>query len=67
MFHALLRAYGPQHWWPAETPLEIVVGAVLTQNTNWQNVERAIANLKAAGCLDVRKLDRLPLLSLIHI
>jgi endonuclease-3 related protein len=50
-YDALLAAYGPQGWWPAETPFEVVVGAILTQNTNWQNVERAIANLKREGLL----------------
>lgn len=44
-------ALGPQGWWPAETPFEVMVGAVLTQNTNWANVERAIGHLKAAGAL----------------
>ena len=53
---ALYEAFGPQQWWPAETPFEVAVGAVLTQNTAWTNVERAIANLKAAGCLDPRTL-----------
>lgn len=48
----LFAAYGPQHWWPGETPFEIMVGAVLTQNTAWTNVERAIANLKGADALD---------------
>jgi len=48
----LLRAYGPQHWWPGDTPFEIMVGAVLTQNTAWSNVEKAIGNLKAARALD---------------
>ncbi len=43
---ALLKAYGPQHWWPGDTRFEIMVGAVLTQNTAWTNVEKAIANLK---------------------
>lgn len=47
----LLRVHGAQHWWPGDTPFEIMVGAVLTQNTAWTNVERAIANLKAAGAL----------------
>jgi len=47
----LFAAYGPQHWWPGETEAEIVIGAVLTQNTAWGNVERAIARLKQAGCL----------------
>ena len=48
----LLRALGPQEWWPGESPFEVMVGAILTQNTNWGNVERAIANLKAAEMLD---------------
>lgn len=47
----LLNALGPQHWWPAETPFEVMVGAVLTQNTAWTNVEKAIANLKAGEML----------------
>jgi len=46
IYRALFRAYGPQHWWPGDTPFEILVGAVLTQNTSWANVEKAIANLK---------------------
>jgi endonuclease-3 related protein len=50
-YHLLLAHFGPQHWWPGETPFEVMVGAVLTQNTAWSNVERAIANLKAAGAL----------------
>jgi endonuclease-3 related protein len=52
LLSGLAAAYGPQHWWPAETPFEVMVGAVLTQNTAWTNVERAIANLRAAGALD---------------
>jgi endonuclease-3 related protein len=51
-FRRLFDRWGPQHWWPGETPFEIMVGAVLTQNTAWTNVERAIANLKGAGALD---------------
>ena len=54
VFQALLDRYGPQHWWPGESPFEVMVGAVLTQNTAWENVERAIARLKAAGALDPR-------------
>lgn len=57
MYDAMYARFGPRHWWPGETPLEVIVGAVLTQNTNWTNVERAIANLKAAGALDWHKLD----------
>ncbi len=51
IYERLMGAYGPQHWWPGETPLEVMVGAVLTQNTNWANVEKAIANLKREGLL----------------
>ena len=51
VFHALHRRYGPQCWWPGESPFEVVVGAVLTQNTAWTNVERAIDRLKAANLL----------------
>jgi endonuclease-3 related protein len=52
VYDRLFAAFGPQHWWPGDTPLEICVGAVLTQNTAWVNVEKAIANLKGAGLLD---------------
>lgn len=52
IFQQLLDAHGPQHWWPGDTPFEIMVGAVLTQNTAWINVERAIANLINADALD---------------
>lgn len=51
---------GPQHWWPGETPFEVMVGAILTQNTNWKNVERAIANLKGVGLLSQEGLSALP-------
>lgn len=51
-YHLLLDHFGPQDWWPAESPFEIMVGAVLTQNTNWTNVAKAIDNLKSAGLLD---------------
>lgn len=53
LYEILFTTYGPQHWWPGETPLEIMVGAVLTQNTAWQNVARAIENLKRQGLLDL--------------
>ncbi len=56
-YDAMLAAYGPQGWWPAETPFEVVVGAILTQNTSWKNVERAIANLKREGLLSPAALD----------
>lgn len=52
--------YGSQQWWPGDTPLEVMVGAVLTQNTNWVNVEKAIANLKKANVLSYQALRDLP-------
>ena len=51
VYNSLFRHYGPQNWWPGDTPFEVMVGAVLTQNTAWINVERAIANLIAADAL----------------
>jgi len=50
-YEAMLAAFGPQGWWPARTRFEVIVGAILTQNTAWTNVERAIKELKAAGLL----------------
>lgn len=52
VYERLLSAFGPQHWWPGDSPFEIVVGAVLVQNTAWRNVEHAIANLREAGVMD---------------
>ncbi len=60
IYDILLKAFGPRHWWPGESPLEIIVGAILTQNTAWKNVEKAIENLKAAGCLSLKALDKIP-------
>ena len=60
IYHRMLDHFGPQHWWPGETPFEVMVGAILTQNTNWQNVEKAIANLKKAGLLSLSALAALP-------
>ncbi|MGW8222701.1 MAG: endonuclease III domain-containing protein [Syntrophobacteria bacterium] len=60
IYKLLLKAYGPQKWWPAESSLEVMVGAVLTQNTNWQGVEKAIANLKRVNLLDPHKLKAIP-------
>jgi endonuclease-3 related protein len=51
MYERLTEAYGPQHWWPGETPLEVMIGAYLTQNTSWKGVERSLANLRAHGLL----------------
>ena len=53
LYDRLLAAYGSQYWWPAESRFEVIVGAVLTQNTSWKNVEKAITSLKKAGNLDL--------------
>ena len=60
IYSRLYDHFGSQDWWPADTPFEIMVGAILTQNTNWQNVEKAIANLKAAGLLSFAAMSILP-------
>jgi len=52
IYQTLYRAYGSMHWWPGETPFEIMVGAILTQNTSWKNVEKAIEKLKGKGVLN---------------
>lgn len=60
IYRRLLAAHGPQHWWPGDTPFEIMVGAVLTQNTAWRNVEKAIANLKRAKALTPQAIAAAP-------
>ena len=59
IYHQLMAGYGPQYWWPAPEPFEIIVGAILTQSAAWLNVEKAIANLKEAKALSPRALRRL--------
>lgn len=61
MHDALLAAYGPQAWWPAKTPFEVILGAYLTQNTSWKAVERSLANLHAAGATTLEGLRAVPL------
>ncbi len=61
LFRRLSQAYGPQGWWPAETAEEMIVGAILVQNTAWRNVEKALASLKAADRLSLRAIDQTPL------
>lgn len=56
VYRTLFDALGPQQWWPADSPFEVMVGAVLVQNTAWKNVERAIQNLRDAGALDPHRL-----------
>jgi endonuclease-3 related protein len=60
LYHRLWDRFGPQGWWPGETPFEVALGAILTQNTNWQNVSRVMEALKAEGDLDPAVLARMP-------
>ena len=56
IYNKLLSHFGHQHWWPAETRYEVVVGAILTQNTSWNNVEKALFNLKTNNLIDEHKI-----------
>jgi len=67
IYGRLLAAYGPQHWWPADEPFEVIVGAILTQSTAWANVEKAIAGLKAAGALNPHSLHDMPVEQLARL
>src|ERR1700682_2649103 len=58
-YHALLDAYGPQEWWPGRTRFEVIVGAILIQNTNWRNAERALAALRRNGLLNPAAMEKL--------
>ncbi len=60
VYDRLYRVYGPQHWWPAQTPFEVITGAILTQSAAWSNVEKAIGNLKEANALSPKALRDLP-------
>lgn len=60
IYRTLFAYYGPQHWWPGDTPFEVIVGAILTQSAAWGNVEKAIANLKKAAALNPESLRQLP-------
>lgn len=60
IYKKLYAYFGPQHWWPGDTPFEVMVGAILTQGTNWGNVEKAINNLKARKVLSPHRIYRLP-------
>jgi endonuclease III related protein len=59
IYRKLYKAYGPRHWWPGETSFEVMVGAILTQNTSWKNVEKAIQKLKGEGILNPEGIHRL--------
>ncbi len=67
VYRALFRHFGPQHWWPGRTPFEVCVGAILTQNTAWTNVEKAIARLRATRSLTPRALHALPAAALADL
>jgi endonuclease-3 related protein len=60
VYERLYHAFGPQHWWPGQSPFEVMVGAVLVQNTAWKNVERAIDNLREADLLEPHALAAVP-------
>ncbi len=60
-YRALFSAWGRQHWWPAQSRFEVIVGAYLTQNTSWTNVEKALGNLRRAGLLTIDGIRRTPL------
>ena len=60
IYDRLYSFFGGQNWWPAETPFEVCVGAILTQNTSWKNVSKAINRLKCAGSLDVHSINNMP-------
>ncbi|MBU4373107.1 MAG: endonuclease, partial [Euryarchaeota archaeon] len=67
VYNKLRNHFGPRHWWPADTPFEVVVGAVLTQQTKWENVERAIQNLKERGLMEPEPLSEINLEELEEI
>ncbi|MCB1195016.1 endonuclease III domain-containing protein [bacterium] len=66
-FKHLFSAYGQQDWWPAETPFEMIIGAILTQNTTWKNVETCIGALRERGVLEPRRLMEIPAEELAQI
>jgi len=67
LYNKLYSHFGPQYWWPADTDFEVIVGAILTQNTNWGNVEKAITNLKKAKVLSPRELNKISLKKLSRL
>ena len=67
VYQRLYRAYGPQHWWPGEGPFEVIVGAILTQSAAWTNVEKALRNMRAAGCWSFPALHGIPQSQLAEI
>jgi endonuclease-3 related protein len=66
-YDALYRAHGPQHWWPGRTRFEVIVGAILTQNTSWANVERAITQLRRNKLLSAAAIEHVPMARLARL
>lgn len=67
IYYSLYNRFGPQYWWPGETPFEVIIGAILTQNTSWKNVEKAIDSLKYSGHFTPKGLYKVPVNSLAHL
>ena len=67
IYDKLYKHFGPRHWWPADTAFEVIIGAILTQNTSWKNVEKAITNLKKKGLLKPERIYKLKLASLASV
>jgi len=67
LYERLFSCYGPQHWWPADEPFEVIIGAILTQSTAWANVEKAIANLKREGMMTPSALRAIPIEALARL
>ncbi|MCF6157216.1 MAG: endonuclease III domain-containing protein [wastewater metagenome] len=64
IYQKMLNSFGQQKWWPGETPFEVIIGAILTQNTNWSNVEKAIRNLRTARKLSPKAIHELDITEL---
>jgi endonuclease-3 related protein len=67
IYERLIFRYGPQHWWPADSPFEVIIGAILTQSAAWKNVEKAINNLKSADLLTAKNIHYIPLEDLAQV
>ena len=67
IYRRLFECYGPQHWWPGDSPFEVMVGAILTQSAAWQNVEKAISNLKKGGVMSPGALRNIPVVELAQL
>ena len=67
IYAALYSRYGPQNWWPAESELECIIGTILTQNTTWKNVEKAINQLKQQGLISIERLNNISTVNLAQI